>query len=487
MTTLTTMGRRKQIRRASVGLAMLMCWAGLSSRATPESTNLAAPTSLAQPEAKGSKVAAQNYRLEWNRKTLVEDYERFGPHDAKWDESAKGALELFAQLRTGGEHQSKAVLPDLGESVFLAVRGGCDDPVIKYLYARFVMPAFGHTPQEQATVFRAVAERLADSQRPVIRKYYAALRAATILNPGTNAPSPEARHWLEQAQRFLNQVVNDRATPAREVSDAWEAYLEAVPEDIDEHYEPYLKLEQTLFKHWPSESSLFSLKGWFYIQYAWRARGTGWADTVTAKGWDQFEKRLGIAEKALAEAWKLDPTDARIARRMITVEMGQGRGRARMEQWFERAMTLNPNYYDACLAKVFYLEPRWHGSREELMGFASECLRSEKWGGKVPLIVLDAHSAVAESLDGPARNDYWKRPEVYPQIKQALDKLFRLNPGAKVWHHNYALCAYRAEQWADLNRELKIMGREVDYSFFGGQKEFEKITRIANEHAGKPN
>ena len=472
---------------ASLGLAVLMGWTGLSSRANADSSNSPTPNGIAQAEPKRSKGQAQEYRLEWNRKTLAADYERFGTHDAKWDEWAKRALELFAQLRTGGQDKMKTVLPDLGVSLMRAVIGGCNDPEIKYLHARFVMPVLGGTPQEQATVFRAVADQLSGSQRPAIRKYYAALRAATILNPGTNAPSTEIRHWREQTQRFLTEVVNDQATPVGEVCDAWEAYLDAVPDNTEEHYQPYSKLEPILFKNWPTESSLFLLKGRFYTDYAWWARGTGWADSVTPKGGEDFEKRLGIAEKALEEAWRLDPSDARIARRMITVEMGQGRGRTRMEQWFERAMALNPNYCDACLAKLLYLCPKWHDSREEMIGFASECLRSEKWGGKVPCIVLEAHKLIAESLDATAQNDYWKLPEVYPQIKQALDKLIRLNPGVEDWHHNYALYAFRAEQWADLNRELKLIGRGVDYGFFGGKEEFDRITRIAKEHAGKAN
>ena len=30
-----------------------------------------------------------------------------------------------------------------------------------------------------------------------------------------------------------------------------------------------------------------------------------------------------------------------------------------MELWFQRAMELNPNDYDACNYKLLYLEPKW--------------------------------------------------------------------------------------------------------------------------------
>ena len=52
------------------------------------------------------------------------------------------------------------------------------------------------------------------------------------------------------------------------------------------------------------------------------------------------------------------------------------------------------------------------------------------------------------------------------------------------WRHNYALYAYRAEQWDDLNRQLPLLG-EINYEFFGGKDQYEKIVRLAKEHARK--
>jgi hypothetical protein len=171
---------------------------------------------------------------------------------------------------------------------------------------------------------------------------------------------------------------------------------------------------------------------------------------------------------------------------MITVELGQGQGRERMELWFRRAMEINPDYYDACSAKLHYLKPQWYGSNGEMLEFASECLNSTNWGGHVPLIVIDVHEYFAKSYNSmEARNDYFKRPEVWSDIKQALDKFFRLNPQETSWHHNYALYAWRAQQWDDLNRELALLGK-VNYDYFGGKEQFEKMVQAAREHAAKP-
>ena len=75
-----------------------------------------------------------------------------------------------------------------------------------------------------------------------------------------------------------------------------------------------------------------------------------------------------------------------------------------------------------------------------------------------------------------------------PRLRQLtlanLEKFFTLNPEEKGWRHNYALYAYRAEQWDDLNRQLPLLG-EINYEFFGGKDQYDKMVRLAKEHAKK--
>jgi len=108
-------------------------------------------------------------------------------------------------------------------------------------------------------------------------------------------------------------------------------------------------------------------------------------------------------------------------------------------------------------------------------------VNSKKWGGYVPLILRDVHEALVKYVEKDQRTNYWKRPEVWKDIKAAFEKFFALNPQETRWRHNYALYAYRAEQWADLNRQIPLLG-EINYEFFGGKDEFDKMVRLAKEH-----
>jgi hypothetical protein len=477
----------------STNLTVVALLALLHSSFTKAATNedAAVKSITATNQIKVSnKTNQQSILLKWNLDSLVGGYEGHGVRNSKWDSSAESDLRLFAQLHSSSLHSSSqtddTVMSNMVAETIKAVAKGCDDPIIQYLDLHFVPSNQNYTAQQFAERFGSTSETMSKSEYAPIWKFYAAIHAMEAYNKIGNASSiDKVNTWRAEARRFLVDAAKDKGTPATEIAEAWNLLLQSTGKVSREYDLAYFDLDPIVFKNWPSEPDLLVLKGRFYTDYAWEARGSGYAGTVTGEGASLFIQRLGIAEAALMQAWSLNPKDPRIARWMITVELGQGQGRARMEKWFQEAMELDTNYYDACYAKLHYLQPQWYGSKQEMLEFASECLRSTEWGGHVPLIVLDAHQMIANSLPRPQRSDYFKRPEVWSDLKQAFDKFFRLNPQATGWHHDYALYAYRAEQWSDLNRELKLLGK-VNYDYFGGKDEFDKIVSAAKEHATNP-
>jgi hypothetical protein len=488
-----------------VFLAAAMTLVGCGPASKPKDKSKRVNSTPVTTESDAAGQEAQRYRLEWNRNMFVGDYDRCGSHSPTWDAAARIALENYARFRAGELGQRDVLKASLIESVKAAEATGCEDPLIKYLYVHFVLAEEKSAAPDQVKQFRSIAEALMrDPQRSVIGKYYAAIRGVEAAEAGSathelGASEPgsavnikelqlrssrksENLNWQSKARNFLLDLTSDKKTPPDEVYDAWELLFSLTDEHSSDRYVPYLQAQKTIFTNWPSVASLYLQKGCFYTAHAWRARGSGLADSVTPKGWLDFSNRLVIAEQALNKAWELDPTDSRIAREMITVELGQGRGRDRMELWFNRAMNLNPNDLDACRAKLYYLEPKWYGSLKDMFLFASECIRSEKWGGEVPLIMVSAHERAAKYLDESQQARYWKQPGVWKSIKEAYEKFSRLSPQDFHWRNSYALYAYRAEQWSELNRQLATLDK-VDYQVFGGKPAFDKIVATARKHA----
>jgi hypothetical protein len=421
-------------------------------------------------------------RLKWNQATLLEAYEQIGRKNAKWDDKAREALSEFAQVRSG-----KALEPELraelvGDYAREAVARGCDDPLVRYLFCRFASRDSSKPLAYWQNEFRRVANDMAGSGYPQIRKFYANNWAANVLwkNRDTNLWS-EISQFRRAAMSDLAGVLEDKSLPIEEVAEACAALLDTVGRNPKEVTNAYNMIERPLFKNWPKAGAAYFVKGQFYYQFAWRARGGGYADKVTEKGWKAFQENLAVAEKAFNQAWALDPKDARIPTEMIEMAVSQQKERPEMERWFDRAMNLNTNNYDACSKKLRYLSPNWYGSPEEMTGFGRECVESPKWGGRVPLILVDAHWQSAQWLYPAQRRVYWRDANVWADIKSAYEKFFRLNPEVTgSYHAYYARYAAWAEQWETFNQQLPLI-HDLDEEFFGGKAAFDKLVAAAKQ------
>src|SRR6267142_1952084 len=158
---------------------------------------------------KSQKDSIDEQLLQWNRKTLVIDYQHHGSRNAKWDPSAVLALETFAKVRSGAQPPDKYI-PAIVSATKAAVTNGCDDPMLKYLYARFVLPDEKHTSEDHAKIYASVVEALQKGKRSPIRKFYAAMRAAEAFNMQTASTVAALHHWRDEAKRYLLEVANDK-------------------------------------------------------------------------------------------------------------------------------------------------------------------------------------------------------------------------------------------------------------------------------------
>src|SRR5581483_1966184 len=79
-------------------------------------------------EKRGDAVA------EWNLRTALEQYEKFGKRDPDWDDSARSAIRAFAWANadpehTAADHQRRVAAFDK------AAFDGCKDPLVNYFGA----------------------------------------------------------------------------------------------------------------------------------------------------------------------------------------------------------------------------------------------------------------------------------------------------------------------------------------------------------------
>ena len=71
------------------------------------------------------------------------------------------------------------------------------------------------------------------------------------------------------------------------------------------------------------------------------------------------------------------------------------------------------------------------------------------------------------------RKEYWKRPEVWTDLKAGFDKFCELCPDANGTRQRCALYAYKCGQWEELNKQLSLL-KSVDYDYSVGERNSRK-------------
>jgi hypothetical protein len=419
-------------------------------------------------------------RYEWNLKSTLGAYETSGIRNPKWDADAKECLTAVARIRSLPSRTPADVYESCSRAASRASKAGCTDPLVHYLYLRYGNPD-ANDARTYTLLLQEAADELDASDYPPIRKFWAHRRAAEYTPPpSTNAIPTPPKIMFHRLAALTNLVraTRDITTPIEEIYAAADSLFNEVERNFALHARLWRAIEPTLIKNWPNEYLTYLLKGKYYSTYAWHGRGNSLADKVPEENWKLFRERLEISREALRQAWTLDTQDERIPLAMISSCKDLGDPRAEMELWFDRAMTLKPDYYAACLRKSNYLEPRWHGSMEELLAFGRRCVTNRQWSGSVPLALVGIHSNLYLYTPRAQRVDYWKNPAVWPDLKSSFDTYLKLHPDDNNQRGGYIRHAALCGRWDTVREQLPLLTR-TNYSSFGGQAEFQRIVREA--------
>ena len=426
------------------------------------------PTEAANPVA----TLPSQIRMQWTRETTVDAYDSIGNRDQKWDGRAQQTLEAAARnwgkspLRNGDEDM---IVLSASEA---AIKAGCRDPLVVYARARMLV-LFQAEPREVAKLQEGMAQAFLASKYPAIRKCYGLLRAAQVqvqAEPDNAKTRDAARALVEEAMKMFPEAFADPRLPREEVvtslgvaSDASVA-IEGNPSALRD------RLVEILEKSIQPKAAILTARGEMAVFDGWMARGGGFANTVTPEGWRILHDRMAAGRALLDEAWELDPTSFELARMQLDVETHESHGGDTMEKWFSTATKLDPDDPRPYAAKLNWLEPKWHGSEEDMLAFGRECAATERWSGLVPLVLVEAHWAVGRyGGDGyppaPHREYFQRDPKIWEEIKPIYDRYLR-EPNPSNYHKTrYAVIAAYSGHWKEANalfRSVKPALRPTD-------------------------
>jgi tetratricopeptide (TPR) repeat protein len=134
----------------------------------------------------------------------------------------------------------------------------------------------------------------------------------------------------------------------------------------------------------PDNSMPHLLRGAWMITAAWSQRGGGFAGTVTEDGWIGFGGHLEQASISLQHAYQLDPQELLACSKMLSVSMAI-LDDATLNHWFQRAIEIDPNYWNAYSRKAWAMYPRWGGNEAELIVFLNASKQIDPRFGAIKL------------------------------------------------------------------------------------------------------
>ncbi|QDV32437.1 hypothetical protein [Tautonia plasticadhaerens] len=402
-------------------------------------------------------------KLEWNRRTVLGAYDEVGRKDPRWDESAREAMDLASRM-FGLQVDPVVTLADLRRPARAALDAGCDDPMLAYLHTRTLVALDVVGPAELARLMIEAAEGLRASDYPACRRAVALELAGTQVVAASSLGGPpreQAGRYFDDALALMPESVRTDAR-TEHWRDLWFDTLRSLVTGYRalglEPVEAYERVDAGLAGLPEAEALRLVVRGWFWFDYGWEARTNAFAPAVPAGGFERLEDRLALSREAFEAAWELEPDNARVASYLMDIDKSIVGDRAVMERWFDRAMRADGDWYAACLTKLDWLDPKWHGSVEEMLAFGRSCFETGNWRAGITLLSPDAHFRYACMVDRAEGTRYLSSPEVWPEIREAYDEYLEHYPDNNVARSKYAALATIAGNYPEAHAQFERLG-----------------------------
>ena len=310
---------------------------------------------------------------------------------------------------------------------------------------------------------------------PLVKKYLASVNV-TIEEDSFDLVLMLQRKQYERLNEHLNDLLRNKGKDADGFSLLSNAYNSITDTPGNEHtYDERLKYFEHWVKHDSSSHFSNACLGMFYINYAWKARGKGWASSVVEGGQKLFRKRLNIAREYLEKAYKLDKSDPIVPASLITVARGLGLDHDQMELQFLRGISADNTEFRTYRAKLRYLMPKWHGSKEEMFEFARDIANNSPPDSLAPQILAQAHWEMYYRADD--KKNYFRDPNVWKEIEDIYYQLLEYFPDSKEIHNWLARTAYLAGDYETAREEFEYIKDDVLESCWRNMKFFEKAKK----------
>lgn len=216
--------------------------------------------------------------------------------------------------------------------------------------------------------------------------------------------------------------------------------------------------------------------------YAWRARGSGWASSVTEEGWRLMAERLERAWEVLDGAqgtrcpgWYAAAQD---------VALGQSWDRARYFELVDEALRNEPTYGTYYTKACYWMLPRWHGEPGEFAGWlaekADEAPEAERDWKYAFLVWMAERMPVSGEIIFNEENLDWERTK--RGFRQWMDAL----PENRMVQFQFLRLALLANDRETARAQFDVLGGAYFPPMWKDEAQFEAARAFAYADGGNP-
>ena len=192
-----------------------------------------------------------------------------------------------------------------------------------------------------------------------------------------------------------------------------------------------------------------------YVNYAWEARGHGYADTVSENGWKLFKERGVQGRQILNHASDLPQKCPEWYVAMQDVALAQGWAPSAKQALLEQAIKFDPDYFYYYRKYAVSILPEWDGAEGQLGRFLKTT--ADKIGGNAGEILYFQVASLMVCCQAEPLNFSWPRIQrgfeaLEKQYGAELDNWNRLARMAVIYNDPVVankMLARIGDQWSD--------------------------------------
>lgn len=210
-------------------------------------------------------------------------------------------------------------------------------------------------------------------------------------------------------------------------------------------------------RRYPMSITARTALAWGWYEYAWFARGGGYANSVKEESWKLFGDRLARAYQLAMEPG--DPDDCP-ARHELLLKLARclGADDQTYDRIFQQAVTFDPTYDNYYFEKAENLLPRWGGEPGAWQRFAVDAMKAAPTGrGKI------MYARIVSSIQQQIRFKNFKDTGIsWPTLREGYQDIMRAYPGSRYNANRFAMFACMAK---DYDTVRSLIGEDFRYEF----------------------